>query len=89
MPAPTYDPAPIVVAFAVLICVVSVATALLFNHGRTQIPDNAVAEMVYNFIHDHDVWPLSQKRHSSDADARLPITLKITVTKTPKKFLSQ
>ena len=24
--------------------------------------------MVFNFIHDHNVQPLSRKRHSSDAD---------------------
>ena len=68
MSTPTFDPTPIVVVFAELICVVSVAMVLLSNHGLTQIPDNVIAETVYNFIRDHDVRPLSQKRHSSDAD---------------------
>ncbi len=58
--------------FAVLICVVSVAMVLLSNHETAWIPDIVITEMVYNFIHDHDVWPLSQKRHSSDADDRHP-----------------
>ena len=68
MSTPSFDPTPIVVVFAELICVVSVAMVLLSNHGLTQIPDNVIAETVYNFIRDHDVWPLSSKRHSSDAD---------------------
>ena len=62
MLTPTFDPTPIVVMFAALIRVVSVATALLSNHGPTRIPDDVIAEMVYNFIRDHDVQPLSQKR---------------------------
>ena len=68
MLTPTFDFTPVVVVFAVLIHVVSVAITLISNHGLTQIPDNLIAEMGYNFICDHDVWPLSQKRHSSDAD---------------------
>ena len=65
---PTFDLTPVVVMFAALIQVVSVATVLLFNHAPTQIPDDVIAEIVYNFIRDHDVQPLPQKRHCSNAD---------------------
>ncbi len=68
MPTPTVYLTQAVVEFAILIRVVSVAMTLLSNHGPTQIPDDVIAEMVYNLTCDHDVWPLSWKRHSSDAD---------------------
>ena len=68
MSTPTFDLTTFVVLFTVLICVVSVAMVLLSNHRLTQIADNVIAEMVTNFIRDHHVRPLSQKRHSSDAD---------------------
>ena len=61
MSSPTFDLTHLVIVFAMLICVVSVATVLLSNHRPTQIPDDVITEMVYNFIGDHDVWPLSQK----------------------------
>jgi hypothetical protein len=47
---------------------VSVAAALLSINGPTQIPDDFIAEMIYNFICDNCVWPLSRNRHSSNAD---------------------
>ena len=63
-----FDLTHLVVMFTMLIRIVSVAVVLLSNDKLTQIPHDVIAEMVHHFIHDHDVQPLSGKRHSSDAD---------------------
>ncbi len=67
MSSPTFDLTHLVVMFAMLIRVVSVAAALLSHDGPTKIPRDVIAEMVHHVIHDHDVLLLSGKRQSSDA----------------------
>jgi hypothetical protein len=69
MSSSTLDLTHLVVVFATLICVVSVAAVLLSNrHELTKIPQDVIAEMVFNFIRDHDVEPLSGKRCSFDPE---------------------
>ncbi len=64
----------LVVVFMTIIRVVSVAAALLSNrHEPTEISDDVIAEMVYDFIREHDVQPLSAKTCSSDPDDAHPI----------------
>ncbi len=64
----------LVVVFMTIIHVVSVAAALLSNrHEPTKIPHDGIAEMVYDFIREHDVQLLSGKRCSSDPDDPHPI----------------
>ena len=67
MSSPTFNLTHLVVMFAMLIRIVSVATMLLSNNGLTEIPRDVIAEMEHHVIRDHDVQPLSGKRQSSDA----------------------
>ncbi len=62
MSSRTFDLTHLVVMFATLICIVSVAAVLLSNEGPTKIPHDIIAEMVCHVIRDHDVQPLSGKR---------------------------
>ena len=64
----------LVVVFTTIIRVDSVAAVLLSNrHEPTEIPVDVIAEMVYDFICEHDVRPLSGKMCSSDPDDAHPI----------------
>ena len=67
MSSPTLNLTDLVVMFVMLICVVSVAVALLSHDGPTKIPRDVIAEMVRDVISEHDVQPLSGKRQSSGA----------------------
>jgi len=69
---PTFDLTHLLAVFVMLIRIIFVAAALLYNHGPTQIPQDVIAEMVQHVIRDCDVWPLSGKRQSSDATDLCP-----------------
>jgi hypothetical protein len=59
MSSSTLDLTRLTIVFTTRIHMVSVAAGLLSNrHQLNKIPHDVIEEMVCEFIHDHNVWPL-------------------------------